>query len=130
MSTRAVVYLHHKEEKENGLNYTMKLYHHRDGYPEYLGQKLNEIFSEFKKEYESNNSGSLCKLLTLIWDEEWFQPTCWYHADAEYVYHVYYEDVWNLANASEKKFKYEIAIQMGDDHEGCWDEKMDIFYTG
>lgn len=56
MATRAVVYFHHNAEKDSNLNYTMKLYHHRDGYPEYLGSKLNDIFSEFKKTYESNNS--------------------------------------------------------------------------
>jgi hypothetical protein len=66
MSTRAVVYFHHKEEKDCDLNYTMKLYHHRDWYPEYLGKQLNDIFPKFKEMYESSNSWDQRDLFALI----------------------------------------------------------------
>lgn len=126
MSTRAVVYFHQKGEKDNGLNYTMKLYHHWDWYLDGLWLNLNTIFSEFKKEYESNNSGSQRELFKAIWDEGWFEMTCWYHSDTEFIYHVYFEDKWDLISWP-KVFDFKIFYQEGEDHEWVWDEPMHPF---
>lgn len=127
MSTRAVVYFHHKDEKKNNLNYTMKLYHHRDGYPEYLWEKLKKIFKDFKDEYENNNSGSMRSLFSALGKEEWFEMTYWYHSDAEYVYHIYYEDERGFGEW-EKKFNFKICIQQSDDYEWCRDDNMITWY--
>lgn len=123
MSTRAVVYFHHKNEKECNLNYTMKLYHHRDGYLDWLGKALNTIFKTFKKTYENNNSGSLRELFNLLAKEGWFEMTPYYHSDTEYIYHVYYEDEWS----GEKQFNFKILFQRDIDHEWVWDEPMETF---
>lgn len=125
MSTRAVVYFHHKGEKECGLNYTMKLYHHRDGYLDGLGVDLNKIFSDFKKEYESNNSGSQRALFQAIGEEGWFEMTPRYHSDTEFVYHVYYEDARELWKS--KEFNFKIYFQKCGDHEWIWEEPKELF---
>ena len=127
MSTRAVVYFHHKDEKECGLNYTMKLYHHRDGYLEGLGVDLNKIFSDFKKDYESNNSGSMRALFKALWEEGWFEMTPRYHSDTEYVYHVYFNDEWDILKEGSKQFNFKIYFQKDGDHEGIWKEPMSLF---
>lgn len=127
MSTRAVVYFHHKDEKECGLNYTMKLYHHWDGYLEWLGEGLNAIFKAFKKTYESNNSGSQRDLFNMLGEEGGFEMTPYYHSDTEYIYHVYYEDKRELWEENGKKFDFRIYFQEDGDHEWVWDEPMKLF---
>lgn len=127
MATRAVVYFHHKDEYENGLEYTMKLYHHRDGDLDWLGQNLNTIFSDFKKEYESNNSWSLRPLFKAIWDEGWFEMTPYTHSDTEYVYHVYYEDLRDIGALDGKVFNFRIYFQKAGDHKWIWWEPMTIY---
>lgn len=127
MSTRAVVYFHHNAEKDSNLNYTMKLYHHYDWYPEYLGSRLNDIFSKFKKMYESSNSWDQRDLFALIAQEWWFEMTPRYHSDTDYVYHVYFdnkrEKPWYT-----KKFNYEIYFQRDGDHEWIRDEDKKLLY--
>ncbi len=127
MSTRAVVYFHHKGEKECGLNYTMKLYHHRDGYLDGLGVDLNKIFSDFKKEYESNNSGSQRALFQAIGEEGWFEMTPRYHSDTEFVYHVYFDDEWDIFKEGSKQFNFQIYFQKDGDHEWIWEEPKELF---
>ena len=127
MSTRAVVYIHHRDEKECGLNYTMKLYHHRDGYLEGLGLNLNKIFKDFKEFYESNNSGSQRELFKGLWDEWGFEITPYYHSDTEFVYHVYYNDERDLLKPNSKEFNFKIYFQKDWDHEDIWKEPMTLF---
>ena len=127
MSTRAVVYFHHNAEKDSNLNYTMKLYHHRDGYPEYLWENLNNIFSQFKDMYEQSNNWSYRELFTLIAQEWWFEMTPWYHSDTDYVYHVYFDSKREEPNYT-KKFNYKIYTQEDWDHEWIRDEKMKLLY--
>ena len=127
MSTRAIVYFHHEGEKEEKLNYTAKLYHHRDGYLEGLGMDLNKIFKDFKKFYEKNNSGSQRELFKGLWDEWGFELTPYYHSDTEFVYHVYYNDERNIMEPNSKKFNFKIYFQRDWDHEGIWDEPMTLF---
>ena len=127
MSTRAVVYFHHNAEKDSNLNYTMKLYHHRDGYPEYLGKQLNDIFSQFKEKYESSNSWDMRDLFALIAQEWWFEMTPRYHTDTDYVYHVYFDNKRETPNYT-KKFNYKIYMQEDGDHEWIRDEDMELLY--
>ena len=127
MATRAVVYFHHNAEKDSNLNYTMKLYHHRDGYPEYLGSKLNDIFSQFKEMYESSNSWDQRDLFALIAQEGGFEMTPRYHSDTDYVYHVYFDNKRESPNYT-KKFNYEIYFQRDWDHEWIRDEDMKLLY--
>ena len=128
MSTRAVVYFHHKSEKDSNLNYTMKLYHHWDWYLDWLWLNLNTIFSEWKKEYEdpNNNSWSQRGLFQKIAEEWWFEMTCRYHSDTDYVYHVYFSDVWDIMKSDWKKFSYMIYFQKDWDHEWIRDEPMTL----
>ena len=126
MSTRAVVYFHKKGEEENNMKYTMKLYHHWDGYLEYLWDNLNKIFMNFKKTYESNNCWSMRELFKAIWDEDGFEMTCWYHSDTEYVYHVYFEDERDLIKG-DKKFNFKIYYQRDGDYEGIWDDPKHLY---
>ena len=125
MATRAVVYFHHNDEKANWLNYTMKLYHHRDWYLDWLWINLNDIFSSWKKEYEDpkNVSWSQRGLLQKIAEEWWFEMTCRYHMDTEYIYHVYFGEGRWLDN----KFDFKIYYQNDDDHEWVRNENMILF---
>ena len=127
MSTRAVVYFHQHAEKDSNLNYTMKLYHHYDGYPEYLWEKLDEIFSKFKEMYEGSNSWTYRELFNLIAKEWWFEMTPYYHSDTDYVYHVYYDNIREKPSYT-KKFNYEIYMQEDADHEWIRDEDKELLY--
>ena len=118
MSTRAVVYVHFKDEDKADLPYTMKLYHHYDGYIDWLWASLDEILLKFKGIWEGNNCGSLRDLFSLLAQEWGFEPTCWFHWDTEYIYHVYINPMWN----GDKRFDYQLCVQVGEDTKEKWDK--------
>ena len=102
MSTRATLYIHwHDWEMD------VKLYHHRDGYVEYLGRELEKALEKWRKwvnrmlkwKWFNNHT-----LIQCIADIGWFELARPSHWDAEYVYHVNY-------GINDRKAWYELHCQ-------------------
>ena len=82
MSTRAEILI----QGSNGYNYDYKLYHHTDGYPEYLGKFLMDKIHPLLM--KSNNYKTCDIANALLKDEEDkdFELTSGLHPDIEYQY--------------------------------------------
>ena len=112
MSTRATVYIHwHDDEMD------IKLYHHRDGYVDYLWVQLEKALEKRRKwmnqmvKWKNWNAPTLIKCIADIW---WFEQAWPIHWDVEYVYHINYDIV-------DKKARYELFCQAWGEY---WEEKI------
>lgn len=88
MSTRATVYIHwHDDEMD------IKLYHHRDGYVDYLWVQLEKALEKRRKgmnqmvKWKNWKAPTLIKCIADIGGFEQAWPIHW---DVEYVYHIHY----------------------------------------
>ena len=86
MSTRATILLTYKAGN------TIQLYHHCDGYPEYMGKLLESFCSTaYFMRYGSNVDEAMYKLLKMEKHFE-FEDTGLRHSDIEYVWYVKLEE--------------------------------------
>ena len=104
MSTRATLYIHWNDSDLLDI----KLYHHRDGYVEYLGVMLEKALEKRRKNLNKAmkncnfwSNKTLLACITEIWGFEQAYPI---HGDVEYIYHINY-DIQN------KKARYELFCQ-------------------
>lgn len=107
MSTRATVYIHwHDWEMD------IKLYHHWDGYVDYLGVQLEKALEKRRKwkmkdEYW-DKSKNLIECIASVW---WFEQAFPIHWDVEYVYHIYYSIEWKR-NAKKEKYEHIVNYKL------------------
>lgn len=111
MSTRATLYIHWNDSDLLDI----KLYHHRDGYVEYLGVMLEKALEKRRKNLNKAmkngnfwSNKTLLACITEIWGFEQAYPI---HGDVEYIYHINY-DIQN------KKARYELFCQ-------SWNERWE-----
>lgn len=113
MSTRAVVYLHTKDEEQVGAAYTMKLYHHYDWYIQgWLWEDLVNMIEEIRKGKDWCNNWSMRAIFEWLARVGWFEPTVWKHWDTEFVYHLYYDLGYGPAWY---EFYYKLEVELGED---------------
>ena len=118
MSTKCQVQVFEYDDSENPLN---TLYHHSDGYPEYIIPKIFEAYSygdQDPKDYGNYNflkcgAGEIASLLC------WTDPGCFepedhhnFHGDIDYYYRLYFRKFYT----DEQKPLWEIEI-----FKGRWD---------
>jgi hypothetical protein len=106
MSTRATLYIHWNDSDLLDI----KLYHHWDGYVEYLGVELEKALEKRRKSLNKAmktgsywNKKTLLACITEIW---WFEQAYPLHGDIEYIYHVNYD-------IQDRKARYELYCQSG-----------------
>ena len=107
MSTRATVYIHWYNDNDL---MDIKLYHHRDGYVEYLGAELEKALEKRRKNLNKSMKtgfyGNKKTLLQCICEIGGFEQAYPIHWDAEYVYHVNYDIL-------DRNARYELYCQSG-----------------
>lgn len=107
MSTRATVYIHWWNDELD-----IKLYHHRDGYVEYLGCELEKALEKWRKwvnrmlKWKWWNNSTLIQCIANI---GWFEQARPCHWDAEYIYYVNY-------GVNDRKAWYDLRCQSGWDY--------------
>lgn len=79
MSTRANILIQE-------LGTTVWVYHHFDGYPEYLGKKIMTLLVEKAGKYSGVTS--IANIMFHDKDDDGFELTTGRHGDIEYLYHI------------------------------------------
>ena len=82
MSTRAEILI----QENSGYNYDYKLYHHTDGYPDYLGKFLMDKIYPFLMKSNYYKACDLANALLKDKEDEDFELTTGFHPDIEYQY--------------------------------------------
>ena len=101
MSTRAhieIIDRHDRTDKRCD-SLVVRLYHHFDGYPQWMGPELERLITEAKRIlknlywWDSERVGALMVALSAneagYGSVPTFQPTCAWHADIDYLWRVY-----------------------------------------
>lgn len=93
MSTRCQVRVMNADGKDTGEDVT--LYHHTDGYPEYMLPKMAEAWEEFSTDerWMLGRPGKVASFLCAV-DPRAFEPEAGHelHGDIEYYYKLYAEE--------------------------------------
>ena len=113
MSTRATILLTYKAGN------TIQLYHHCDGYPEYMGKLLESFCSTaYFMRYGNNVDEVMYKLLKMEKHFE-FEDTGIRHTDIEYVWYVKLEEDGFEVSYTEVNPELEEIYTIKDDEEFC-----------
>ena len=111
MATRATIHIYDKQTHRN----IIQIYHHYDGYPEGLGEKLKQYLGNIDKntnaypgELHKHFNGVGCFAASLVAylkdcpGNVYLEPTDDKHGDTEYHYTIYYKDQNNIRLAVEE----------------------------
>ena len=122
MSTRATIILTYQAGN------SVQLYHHCDGYPEYMG-KLLESFcnTAFFMRYGTSVDTAMYNLLKMEKHFE-FEKDGIRHADIEYIWYVKLTDDWYDISYTEVNPKFDKIAEIEDDEE--YTRKFDELFDG